>query len=351
MKITSHSFLLLNSLLKDTCGILENCHDGDLCTIDTAQYENNEWICKFEEIVCGDGHWCDRLDGMCKQQMKLKASDGEKEDYFGWQLSISDNVLVVGGNNSSAAYVFEKNDDNSWTQTAKLTADDGANGDAFGRSVEIYGDIIIVGAAWRNNETGAVYIYSRQDGGNWTQAAKITASDGASNHYFGRTVAASDDLVVVGTYTPSGAIYIFEKDAGSGNWNETRKLLTHNYPEDLSISENVLAVSSLNRKAVIVYERNTTDGSWAQTMNLTSPIGSTSDGFGNSVSVDQNVMIIGAHYSDSDKGVAYVYERNQTTWELTAKLTADDGSHGDYFGCSVGVSIGKIHRIVVGAYG
>jgi hypothetical protein len=334
MNTTSHSILLLNSLLKDTCGILEKCHDGDLCTIDTAQYENNEWICKFEEIICDDGHWCDGLDGMCKQQMKLTATNGTVVDFFGYQLSISGNVLVVGS--YGEARVFEKNDDNSWTQTAKLTAGDGASNDAFGRSVDIYGNIIIVGAALHNT-TGAAYIYSRQDGGKWTQTAKITASDGKEGDTFGYTVAASEDLVVVGTYeSSSDAVYIFEKDANSGNWNETRKLLTHNSPRDLSISGNVLAVSSANPWSEIVYERNETDGSWARTMNLTSPSGG--HGFGNSVSVDGDVLIIGAFYSDFYKGAAYVYEKNQTTWELTAKLTADDGSDFDYFGSSVGVA-------------
>jgi hypothetical protein len=346
MNTTFHSILLLNSLLKDTCGILENCHDGDLCTIDTAQYENNEWICKFEEI-CEGGLLCDGSDGSCKLQMKLTPSDGKEYDYFGKELSISGNVLVVGGY-SKATYVFEKNaHSNSWTQTAKLTADDGASDDRFGYSVDIFGDTIIVGAAWHNN-TGAAYIYSRQDGGNWTQAAKITASDGAEGNKFGYTVAASEDLVVVGNFKSSGAVYIFEKDVGSGDWKETRKLLTHKNPRSLSISGNDLAVGSMNSQSVIVYKRNETDGSWAQTMTLTSPIGSTSDLFGNSVSVDGDVMIVGEHFSKVKKGVVYVYEKNQTTWELTANLTADDGSNGDYFGSIVAVSNGTI---VVGALG
>jgi hypothetical protein len=345
MNTTFHSILLLNSLLKDTCGILENCHDGDLCTIDTAQYENNEWICKFEDI-CEDGLMCDGSDGSCKLQIKLTASNGAVFENFGYQLSISDNVLVVGGLNGEAAYVFEKNAHNSWTQTAKLTADDGASADRFGHSIDIDGNIIIIGAR-SHNITGAAYIYSRQYGENWTQAAKITASDGKEGGQFGYTVAASEDLVVVGTYSSRDTVYIFENNAGSSNWNETRKLLTtHQYLRDLSISGNVLAVGTLN--FVIVYERNTADGSWAQKMTLTKPIGS--GGFGNSVSVDGDVMIIGAPYSDGYTGAAYVYEKNQTAWELTANLTADDGSEKDYdyFGLSVGVADGTI---VVGAYG
>jgi hypothetical protein len=213
--------------LKDTCGILENCHNGDVCTIDTAQYENNEWVCKFEEIVYGDGHWCDGLDGMCKDlQIKLTASDHTGAE-FGISAAISGNVLVAGL--YGEAYVFEKNAHNSWTQTAKLTAGD-ASGDALERRVDIYGDTIIVGAHVDSSYTGAAYIYSRQGGENWTQVAKITASDGAEGDQFGYTVAATEDLVIVGTLTSHGAVHIFEKDAVSCNWKETIKLLTHKYP-------------------------------------------------------------------------------------------------------------------------
>jgi hypothetical protein len=72
--------------------------------------------------------------------MKLTASVGKECGYFGDQLSISGNILVVGGYYCS--YIFEKNaHSNSWAQTAKLTADDGASEGAFERGVDIYGDI------------------------------------------------------------------------------------------------------------------------------------------------------------------------------------------------------------------
>jgi hypothetical protein len=163
--------------------------------------ENNEWICKFEEIVFGDGHWWDGFDGMCKDlQTKLTASDGKHNDVFGYQLSISDNVLVVGGYNSEVKllmYLKRMMITAGHKQPSSLRRD-GASDDRFGSSVDIYGDIIIVGAQLHNT-TGAAYIYSRQDGGNWTQTAKITASGGSYRSQFEYTVSASEDLVIVST--------------------------------------------------------------------------------------------------------------------------------------------------------
>jgi hypothetical protein len=147
------------------------------------------------------------------------------------------------------------------------------------------------------------------------------------------------------------AVYIFEKDAVSGYWNETRKLPTGVHLTALAVSGNVLAVGSRISQYpfVIVYKRNTADSSWARTMNLTSPIGSTGDEFGYSVSVDGDVMIVGAYASSSYKGATYIYEKNQSTWELTANLAADDGSEKDHqrrlsFRAQVGYHCADSHR-------
>ena len=136
---------------------------------------------------------------------KLVASDGASGDEFGWSVSIYNNIIAVGAlyddttNGgldagdiyicvcmcerekerelimsykyimcimfityihvytflfitisyfiSGSAYVFSYNSINSqWTQVAKLVASDGASGDAFGQSVSIYNNIITMGA-------------------------------------------------------------------------------------------------------------------------------------------------------------------------------------------------------------
>ena len=88
------------------------------------------------------------------QVAKLTSDDGEANDNFGHSVSISDGTIVVGafldddkGSDSGSAYVFEMSspgDASSFTQVAKLTADDGATNDYFGNYVVI-GDGTIVG--------------------------------------------------------------------------------------------------------------------------------------------------------------------------------------------------------------
>ena len=129
------------------------------------------------------------------QLAKLLPSDGANSDSFGGHVAISDGIAVVGswldddkGTTSGSVYVFEMsspNDVSSWTQVAKLTAADGASQDMFGYQLAI-GDGTIVVAAHGDDDkgsgSGSVYVFemsSSGDASSWTQVAKLTAADGA----------------------------------------------------------------------------------------------------------------------------------------------------------------------------
>ncbi len=83
----------------------------------------------------------------------------------------------------------------------KISADDGFANDQFGKSIAMTDNHIIVGAD-RNSDNksliGAAYIYSFEN--NWEQQKKLTASDAAENDYFGCSVDIYNDYAVVGAY-------------------------------------------------------------------------------------------------------------------------------------------------------
>jgi hypothetical protein len=89
------------------------------------------------------------------------------------------------------------------TQSAELTASDGAANDTFGRSVAISGSTIVVGAPIHmigaNIEQGAAYVFTMPASGwaNATQRAELTASDGVAGDGLGASVAVSRSTIVV----------------------------------------------------------------------------------------------------------------------------------------------------------
>jgi uncharacterized protein (DUF2345 family) len=111
---------------------------------------------------------------------------------------------------TGAAYVFTDSG-GTWSQQAKLTASDGASDDAFGVSLALSGSTAIVGAPGNNSTTGAAYVFARS-GTTWSQQIKLTASDGAAGDTFGSSVASAKSTAVVGApgnNSATGAAYVF----------------------------------------------------------------------------------------------------------------------------------------------
>ncbi|MHC4573903.1 MAG: FG-GAP repeat protein [Planctomycetota bacterium] len=159
-------------------------------------------------VYAANGDW--------SKESKLLASGPAPGDQFGRSVCINANLAIVGapydndkGADSGSAYIYNY-DGTNWTEQAKLTASDGAAYDYFGYSVSISGGYAIVGSGGytivgahydddNGAESGSAYIYS-YDGTNWFQQAKLTASDGAASDYFGISVSISGGHAIVGAY-------------------------------------------------------------------------------------------------------------------------------------------------------
>ncbi len=160
------------------------------------------------------------------QEDKLTASDAAQEDYFGQSVSVSGNLVVVGayldncaaGIRCGSAFVYRFNG-TTWVEEQKLTASDAAQSDQFGFSVSVSGDLVVVGAylddCAAGIDCGSAYIY-RFNGSGWVQEAKLTALNAAQLDLFGQSVSVSGDIAVVGargddcaTGLDCGAAYVY----------------------------------------------------------------------------------------------------------------------------------------------
>ena len=241
---------------------------------------------------------------------KLLASDGAASDYFGYSVSLDGDTALIGayddddnGDDSGSAYVFTRTG-TTWTQQAKLLASDGAAGDHFGSSVSLSGDTALIGAIGDDDngvDSGSAYVFTRT-GTTWTQQAKLLASDGAAEDYFGCSV--SLDRV-----TPPSS--------------EQSMMMT---------TETILVLRTCSpAPAPPGHSRQNSSPQTAQQMIIL---------------VVLFLLLVtppsSEHHGDDDNGdqsgSAYVFTRTGTTWTQQAKLLASDGAAGDYFGCSVSLA-------------
>ena len=158
---------------------------------------------------------------------KLTASDGATHDSFGRSVSHSNNRALIGtpddthglDTESGSAYIFEQQEDGSWLEVAKLTASDGGRFDHFGRDVSLVEDMVLVGAFIHyemGSESGSAYVFVRREDGSWLEAGEIYSSDGADLDLFGASVSLSEDRALVGAYhndamgMDTGAAYVYD---------------------------------------------------------------------------------------------------------------------------------------------
>lgn len=206
-------------------------------------------------------------------------------------------------------------------QQAYLKASNTAEVAQFGFSVAVSGDTVVVGADHEGADlSGAAYVFVRHDGV-WAQQAYLKASNAGPGFSFGWSVAVFGDTVIVGSPHDSasavsaGAAYVFVRSGT--NWTEQ------------------------------AYLKASSPGEW--------------DGFGWSVSVSGDTVVVGAPSEDSnasgvngdqsnnsayEAGSAYVFVRRGTAWTQQAYLKASNPESTDFFGTAVSVSD---DTVVVGA--
>jgi len=294
---------------------------------------------------------------------KLLASDGATGDQLGISVAVDADTAVIGvsaddddGGDSGSAYVFTRSA-GVWTEQAKLTASDGAATDLFGISVDVDGDTAVIAAFFdddNGDNSGSAYIFTRS-GTTWTQQAKLTASDGATNDLFGGAVAVDGDTAVIGapedddSGNSSGSAYVFTRSGTT--WAQQAKLAAGDAAalDRFGFSVAVDADSAVigahldddnggASGSAYVFTRSGT--SWTQQRKLTASDRAASDRFGISVAMDADTAVIGASGDDDNgagSGSAYVFTRGGGMWSEQAKLTASDGAADDVFGKSVAV--------------
>ena len=236
---------------------------------------------------------------------------------FGHSLSMSDDTIVVTAPQASpsgAAYIYDFSG-----SSIVLAATYSVSGIIqFGSYGDVEGDVIVIGATNNSLAEGASYVFERTGGG-WAGAVvtELLASDGAVIDAFGNRVGISNGTIVVGAPHHNsfrGAAYVYERTA-LDVWPEIAKLTASNatdgdilgYPD---ISGGVIVIGAPKHApsgSVYMYVRNSL-GTWGPTENfeLTACDAGGDDWFGQSVSLDNGSLLVGARTDDPD-GAAYVY--------------------------------------------
>ena len=213
-------------------------------------------------------------------------------------------------------------------------------------SVPLHGNVALPGDAELDSITDALADYQQaanpptQTPGqasdpSFLQQAYLKASNTGGGDVFGLSVAISGDTLVVGAIGEDSNATGINGDQGN----------------------NMMPDSG----AVYVYTRSGTV--WSQQAYIKASNTGGGDGFGRSVAISGNTLVVGAHLEDSnatgingdqgnnsalDSGAVYVFTRSGTVWSQQAYIKASNTGGGDGFGLSAAISD---NTLVVGAIG
>lgn len=213
-----------------------------------------------------------RAGNSWSQPAYVKASNIGTNDNFGSSVAMSSDgrTLAVGSpgeasnttgtssvpnelaDSAGAAYVFTRGAGNVWTEQAYVKASNTKAFQSFGKSVALSGDghTLVVGAPLESSgfagnqadtsavAAGAVYAFTRDALGAWTQQDYLKASNIGASDMFGDEIALSADgaTLAIGaleedgpgdSLPESGAVYVFARSVGG--WQQ-QALVRAGYP-------------------------------------------------------------------------------------------------------------------------
>lgn len=305
---------------------------------------------------------------------KLLPEDGAERENFGSSVSIAaaESVVAVGasrapgGSGSGEVTVYERSG-GEWARTTTVTPADDEDGAEFGATTTLSDDgrTLLVGAPFHTepngNRGGGAYVFERSSSGEWTQAAKLAATDGASNDLFGLGLDLSGDgtVAVVGAPSASGpngeygAGYACTFERSNGSWGDGARLPRTGIAANEAFGMSIAVTTDASRAFVAasgesdpngagagtveVYDR--TSSGWTHATRVALEAGRSQDRFGAAIAADDggDTLVAASIGAFGGVGAAHHLERDGDSFTHSAAFVADDVQQGDAFAGSVAV--------------
>jgi len=240
-----------------------------------------------------------------------------------------------------------------------IVAHDHTANDQFGYSVAIHGKTLLVGAHKADingqEDAGAAYVYGL-DKGRWNLQGKLIATPHFAEDTLGGSVALHDDFAILGAMRrdqngkDSGAVVVFQRHMDS--WQQMDIFAGPDtqegdgFGQSIAVTEDYLVIGAprhdakgLDAGAVYVYRK--VSDTWQYQAKVVGSDSAAGDLFGISVAIDGQTLVVGADLHDvgaDDAGATYVFVLEQQQWKQQAKLVASDPGPSDIFGVRVAIA-------------
>ena len=279
-------------------------------------------------------------------------------DRFGNSITMGDGIALIGAykadvtaDDLGAVYIFELID-GVWVETGIIESPLPQNASNFGTQVRLDGDWLAVGDAGAATSVtawgGSVSLFQR-NGTQWNYVQTIEPQDGTDGMMFGLDIALSGNHLavaapraMVGNTTDVGKVYVYE--LSQGNWTELQQIVapipTYEdvFGNSLDLDQEVLVVGSQYAQAVFVYRHYGNAYGLAQELVDDEPI--LNNAFGTEVAIDNGtIAVCNVNYGPGPTyyGKVHIYSPDAPGWVETQEILPPDTDNGSSFGKSLDI--------------
>lgn len=274
-------------------------------------------------------------------------------------LAVSHSVLVIGvpdvGSSTSGVHLFEKMG-TTWKRTATLTPPDGGNASQFGKGLAITNQFAFIGAP-RADSAGTVYVYHKQQNGNWASRAVLSGMNLAATANFGAAILADANRLIIGAPGGSGvagSVHVFKMQSDTEQWVEIQRISSPQpAPSDafgttLAMINDELWIGApgTNQSEGVVYRFSfdAPKAAWSLENPLQLEGLEARSLFGTAIAGDGNTAVVGAPGADAGAGMAAIFTKDdQNDWHAAAWIRQDEALPlvtGDEVRCEDGQAAG-----------
>lgn len=270
----------------------------------------------------------------------------------------------ANGAHSRAVLAFMLDKKNQWAFLHRILPEEDSLVFKFGKSLVAFNNHILIGEPVEpgTSKLSSVYSFSMDESLTWELQDKIVLPEGPAQDYFGSVVKISGEWAFVSAVGDdddgqnSGSVYVYKKQFG--HWGEHSKLTAENNVEgggfgySIAINADTLVIGApyqIREESFVqtsgrVFIYKLEDDAWNQTSILEAP---ESDGgrFGFSIAIHNNEILIGSPISvGGSTDSVYSFSKHDDIWELNSELEIQG------FGINPGLSISMSDKwAVVGA--
>jgi hypothetical protein len=259
-----------------------------------------------------------------------------QDDRFGLAVDINGDELVVGafGDNTSApsagaVYVYRLFA-NTWVLEQKLVASVVQPGIRFSVGLSIDSGRAVIGAPYEDiaaiGEVGAVYVFERQPNTTWLETARLTGPTATHSAFYGVSVDLSGNRAIVGAEGIGGVgqAYIYRRDSVTtwtleGVLDPQVPAPSLTYGQQVALRGGIAVVNARNATVqglpvageVELFELGTSSN-WIYSRTLTKGAPSAFDSFGTGLALGAGVAMVGCPGDDTagfaNGGASYLFD-------------------------------------------